>query len=90
MKVKAEIGAMPLQAKDCWQPQKPGRGPGRFLPHSRQMEQPCRPFDLRLRTSITEMVNFCCVKPPSAWQFITAAPGLGCKLFVHSFPLPIS
>ena len=82
MKVKAEIRAMLLQAKDCWQHQKPGTGLGRFLLHSPQMEPPCRHFDLRLRTSITEMVNFCCVKPPSAWQFITAAPGLGYKLFV--------
>lgn len=31
MKVKAEIGAMPLQAKDGWKHQKPGRGPDAFF-----------------------------------------------------------
>ena len=87
---EAEIRVMLLQTKGCWQRQKPAGGLGRSLPHSPQAEQPCRQFDLRLHISITEMVNFCCVKPPSAQQFITAAPGLGHKLFVRNCPLPIS
>lgn len=90
MKVRGEIRVMLLQTKGCWQRQKPAGGLGRSLPHSPQAEQPCRQFDLRLHISITEMVNFCCVKPPSAQQFITAAPGLGHKLFVRNCPLPIS
>ena len=53
MKMKAEIGGVQLQAKDCWQHQKLERGLGHLLPRSPQKEQPCRHLDLGLPTSIT-------------------------------------
>lgn len=78
MTTKADTRVMKLQAKQC-----------QILPATDQTLEEAKDslllvsegersyghIDFRLGASRTETVNFCCVKPPNLWPFVTAALG---------------
>ena len=75
--MEAEVRKMQgeLLTKECWQPLEAGKGKIESLFQSLQKEHiPAEPFgtsDLQ----IYKIINLCCFKPLSLWEFVTAAIG---------------
>ena len=62
--MEAEIRKMWPQVKECWKPPEAGRCKEQIL--LGDLISDFCPLELS--------GNFCCFKPPNAWQFVTAAP----------------
>lgn len=87
---EAETVLTQLPAKECEQLPGTARDKYRALPSSRWRE--CGPADtLELaqgswcrtsRLQSNERIHFCCLKPPSVWQFVPAAKGQGYRYIV--------
>ena len=76
---KVEIRVMQLQAKEHQRSpvihQKLGRGKEAFSLMGLKGAWTYQQLDFRLVASRTEIINFCCVKPPSVWYFVVVVLG---------------
>ena len=76
VKMESEIGVMDLQAKECLRLPEARRGKEGST--SRTFRGSMALSTIWFQTSGLqnyETVNLCCLKPPSLWYFVTAAPG---------------
>lgn len=79
MTVKAKIGVMCPQTKECLGPREPGRGQEQTRPGASRLSKGCHLLDFVLQSC--ETMNFCCLGPASVWLFMAA---LGDRCANHS------